>query len=149
MKRHLFTTALILLVSAGVAFSAGEFGTPEEAKAMLEKAVASIKADKTKALAEMQNGGMGTRDRDLYLFCAEAASGGMTLHPTLMGKNVKDLVDKNGKKLGAEMMQVAKEGEVAEVTYFWPRPGEDTTPVEKVSFVTKVDDQMCGVGYYK
>lgn len=30
----------------------------------------------------------------------------------------------------------------------WPRPGS-TDPVPKVSFVTKVDDQVCTVGYYK
>ena len=39
--------------------------------------------------------------------------------------------------------------ELAEVDYFWPRPGADTTPVQKVSYVTKVADQVCGVGYYK
>jgi hypothetical protein len=31
----------------------------------------------------------------------------------------------------------------------WPRPGLDKTPVAKVSFVTKVGDLGCGVGYYK
>jgi hypothetical protein len=46
------------------------------------------------------------------------------------------------------MMKVAVEGKLAEVTYMWPRPG-DTMPVQKVSFVTKVTDQICGVGYYK
>jgi hypothetical protein len=30
----------------------------------------------------------------------------------------------------------------------FPKPGE-TTPVAKVSFVTKADDLGCGVGYYK
>jgi hypothetical protein len=30
----------------------------------------------------------------------------------------------------------------------WPRPGEDE-PVQKVAYVTKVDDQVCGVGYYQ
>jgi hypothetical protein len=30
----------------------------------------------------------------------------------------------------------------------WPRPGT-TDPVQKVSFVTKVGDQVCAVGYYK
>ena len=30
----------------------------------------------------------------------------------------------------------------------WPRPGSDKTPVAKVSFVTKVGDVGCGVGYY-
>jgi hypothetical protein len=29
------------------------------------------------------------------------------------------------------------------------RPGLDTTPVPKVSFVARVGDLGCGVGYYK
>jgi len=29
----------------------------------------------------------------------------------------------------------------------FPRPVTDTTPVEKISFVTKVGDLGCGVGY--
>jgi hypothetical protein len=40
-------------------------------------------------------------------------------------------------------------GEITEVNYMWPRPGSDKTPVAKVSFVTKVGDLGCGVGYYK
>jgi len=35
-----------------------------------------------------------------------------------------------------------------EVAYMWPRPGS-TEPVQKVTFVTKVGDQVCAVGYYK
>jgi hypothetical protein len=31
----------------------------------------------------------------------------------------------------------------------FPRPSADKTPVQKVSFVTKVGDLGCGVGYYK
>jgi hypothetical protein len=31
----------------------------------------------------------------------------------------------------------------------WVRPGPDKTPVQKVSFVTRVGDLGCGVGYYK
>jgi hypothetical protein len=42
----------------------------------------------------------------------------------------------------------AKEGVITEVTYMFPRPGNDT-PVRKVSFVTNVGDEGCGVGYYK
>jgi hypothetical protein len=47
------------------------------------------------------------------------------------------------------MMKVATEGKVNEVSYMWPRPGADITPVQKVSYVTKAGDQLCGVGYYK
>jgi signal transduction histidine kinase len=59
-----------------------------------------------------------------------------------------DIKDKSGYALGAEMMKVAAEGKIAEVAYKWPRPGSEE-PVDKVSFVTKVGDQICGVGYYK
>jgi signal transduction histidine kinase len=46
------------------------------------------------------------------------------------------------------LMSAAKEGDMAQVQYVWPRPGT-TEVTQKVSFVTKVDDQVCGVGYYK
>jgi hypothetical protein len=41
------------------------------------------------------------------------------------------------------------EGEFTEVSYMFVRPGPDKTPVQKVSFVTRVGDLGCGVGYYK
>jgi hypothetical protein len=42
------------------------------------------------------------------------------------------------------------EGQITEVSYMFPRPGPDKTPVQKVSLVTRVSDDMgCGVGYYK
>ena len=45
-------------------------------------------------------------------------------------------------------MKVALQGKVGEVGYMCPRPG-DTAPVQKVSLVTKIGDQVCGVGYEK
>jgi signal transduction histidine kinase len=147
---------LMLCAAASVAiglahptFAQGQFGTAAEAKAMLEKAVAAVKADKTKALDQIQKGEGGFKDRDLYAFCANASDGVITAHPALKGKNIREIKDKNGKALGEEMMTVAKEGKFDEVSYMWPRPGADTTPVQKVSYVTKAGDQVCGVGYYK
>jgi signal transduction histidine kinase len=141
--------ALGALTLSTSAFAQAQFGTAAEAKAMLDKAVVSIKADKAKALADMQKGEGGFKDRDLYAFCANASDGAFTAHPALMGKNIRDIKDKDGKALGEEMMKVAAEGKVEEVSYMWPRPGADTTPVAKVSYVTKAGDQVCGVGYYK
>ena len=48
--------ALIMVLSTTVLLWASEFGTAEEAKAMLERAVAAVKEDKAKAL-EMFNKG--------------------------------------------------------------------------------------------
>jgi signal transduction histidine kinase len=138
--------ALVVLSLAGVA-RAGEFGTAAEARAMLDKAVAALKADKAGALAQFTKGEGGFKDRDLYPFCG-GPDGKFTAHPKLVGQSLKELKDKAGKALGAEMYQVAQEGKVAEVAYMWPRPGS-TDPVAKVSFVTKVGDQVCAVGYYK
>jgi len=92
-------------------------------------------------------GEQGFKDRDLYPFCG-GADGNFTAHPSLVGKSLKDLKDKGGKPLGEQIYAAAKEGTVSEVAYLWPRPGT-TEPVQKVSFVTKVGDQVCAVGYYK
>jgi len=143
-KMLLAVATLILGISAA---RAGEFGTAAEARAMLDKAVAAVKADKAAALAKFQKGEGGFKDRDLYPFCG-GPDGSFTAHPSLTGKSLKELKDKAGKALGEEMYKVAAEGKVAEVAYSWPRPGS-TDPVAKVSYVTKVGDQVCAVGYYK
>ena len=149
-RKHLMSAlAVTALVASAQAFAQGQFGTAAEAKAMLEKAVAAVKADKAKALDQIQKGEGGFKDRDLYAFCANAGDGIITAHPSLKGKKIQEITDKNGKKLGEEMIKVATEGKFDEVSYMWPRPGADTTPVQKVSYVTKVADQVCGVGYYK
>jgi hypothetical protein len=41
------------------------------------------------------------------------------------------------------------ESQITEVSYMFPRPGADPTPVAKISFITKAGDLGCGVGYYK
>jgi signal transduction histidine kinase len=138
--------AAIALATAVMA--QGQLGTATEAKAMLEKAVVAVKADKAKALADFNNPTGGFRDRDLYVFCA-GPDGIITAHPAIKGQQITSLVDKTGKKLGEAIVASAKEGQIAEVDYMWPRPGADTTPVKKFTFVTKVGDQVCGVGYYQ
>ncbi len=150
MMKKLSRVVLSVIVVAGVAtlaVSQSQFGTAAEAKAMLEKAVAAVKADKAKALAMFTKGEGGFKDRDLYPFCG-GPDGNITAHPTLAGKSLKELKDKAGKALGEEMYKVAQEGKISEVNYMWPRPGQND-PVQKVTFVTKVGDQVCAVGYYK
>ena len=137
----------VMAMAAATIVVAADFGTADEAKAMLERAVAAVKADKAKALAMFIKGEGGFKDRDLYPFCG-GPDGNFTAHPSLVGKSLKDLKDKAGKALGAEIYKVAQEGKISEVTYMWPRPGS-TEPVQKVSFVTKAGDQICAVGYYK
>jgi hypothetical protein len=142
--------------AAAVAFSTAafaqqaNFGTAADAKAMFDKAIATVKADKVKALEMFNKGEGGFKDRDLYPFCFNISDGKLvaTLAPTL-GMDVRTLKDKAGHAFGEDVYNAAKDGQITEVSYMFPRPGTDPTPVQKVSFVTKVGDLGCGVGYYK
>lgn len=146
MKKQLLMAALSAAMMSTWAW-AGDFGTPAEAKAMLEKAVAAVKADKAKALDQFTKGEGGFKDRDLYPYCG-GPDGNFTAHPKLVGQSLKGLKDKAGQAFGADIYAKAVEGAIVEIPYMWPRPNE-TDPVQKVVYATKVADQICAVGYYK
>jgi hypothetical protein len=139
---------LVLFLSTSRPAAQAQFGTEAEARAMLNRAVAAVKENKEKALETFNKGEGGFKDRDLYVFCANASDGTLTAHPHLKGEHLQDIVGKKGFPLGKVIMETATEGKIDQVTYWWPRPGSDK-PLEKHSFYTKVADQTCGVGYYK
>lgn len=128
---------------------AGESGTADEARWMLKHVVAAVQADEPKALDQFTHGQGGFRTQDIYVFCI-GPDGHMSAHPDpkLMGQDARALRDPNGKAFAAEMLDVAKEGSILEVSYLYPRPGSNV-PVSKTSYVTRVKDQVCGVGYYE
>src|SRR6185437_17027587 len=154
--------ALMLgLVSAAVlalstaAFAQGH-ATAEEARAMLGKVVAAVKADKTKALDMFNKGEGGFRDRDLYPFCFNISDGKIVAvgNPKTKGLLGLDRESLRGatKGLGLDVYTAAQkpEGEITEVSYLSLKPGDDPNGwAPKVSFVTRVGDLGCGVGYYK
>jgi cytochrome c len=125
-------------------------GTAAEAKAMLEKAVAELKANEAAALAKFNKADGGFRDRDLYVYCFEKATGKFTAHvnPALMDTDVRALKEKDGAPLGQKVFDAAKAGTFTTISYNFPKPG-GTDPVGKEAFVTAVGNQGCGVGYYK
>ena len=149
MFRVVFVVALTL-ATAALAQQA-QFGTAAEAKAMLERAVAAVKSDKAKALEMFNKGEGGFKDRDLQPFCFNVSDGTVTAStvPNLLGTDIRVLKDKNGKEFGQEIYQAATEGKITEVSYMFPRPGTDPTLFQKVSLITGVGDQGCGVGYFK
>jgi hypothetical protein len=150
LNRMMIGIALSAAASAAVYAQTAEFGTAEEARALLDRAVTSMKADPANTIAQINNGDEGFKDKDLYVFCY--ADGKVVAHgsdPTRVGLLTKDLKDATGKLYGEEMLRVAGEGKVSEVSYMFPRPGTDTTPWPKVALVTKVTDHVCAVGYYK
>jgi hypothetical protein len=144
-------TGFAMTLSAA-AFAQAQYGTAAEAKAMLEKAATAVRADKERALAMFNKGEGGFKDRDLQPFCFNISDGKIvaTTVPNLLGTDIRTLKDKAGKEFGKESYGLVAEGKIAETTpYMFPRPGTDPTPFQKISFITKVSDLGCGVGYFK
>ena len=144
LRGPLLTLSTMALLFSGLIKTghADEFGTAEEAKAMLNRVVTALKDDKRKALEDFNDGNGGFKDRDLYVLCANASDGMITASPSSNGMNLNDFPP------GKNVMKSATVGEVRETTYWWPRPGS-IKPLKKHTFYTKVGDQICGVGYWE
>ena len=142
--------ATVLPISFAAFAQQSPYGNAAEAKAMLEKAVVAVKMDKAKALSMFNKGEGGFKDRDLQPFCFDVTDGKIvsSTHLSLLGTDVRSLKDKTDKTFGQELYNAAADGQITEVSYMFPRPGEEV-PVQKVSFVTRVSDLGCGVGYFK
>ncbi|HEX6740051.1 MAG TPA: cache domain-containing protein [Vicinamibacteria bacterium] len=147
MKKALAFTAAGLLLSLTAA--AADKGTPQEAQAMLDKAVAAVKADEAKALAAFNDPKGGFVDRDLYVFCFDK-TGTITAHganKAMIGTDTTVLKDPDGKAIGAEMMALAGKGG-GSIEYKWKSPTTNQVAT-KVSFIKSAGNQTCGVGAYK
>ncbi|MGH6791669.1 MAG: cache domain-containing protein [Methyloceanibacter sp.] len=134
-------SASALVLATMVLAETAQYGTAQEARALLDRAVAALKADGRKAISRLDSDSF--RDRDLYVFCSNASDSVSVVHPTDKGVRLYDY------DFGKEVLANATEGEVKEVTYEWRRPGADSdAPVKKTAYYTKVGDLICGSGYY-
>ena len=142
--------AVALMASTAGFAQMAPYGSADDAKAMLAKAVAALKANKAEAVAKFNKADGEFRDRDLYVYCFDMGTGKVSAGvPKLMGTDIRALKDpKDGSPLGQKLYDAAKEGTVTTVDYYFPRPF-GTEPLPKEAYVTRVDGQGCGVGYYK
>ncbi|MFK8250460.1 cache domain-containing protein [Ancylobacter terrae] len=151
MKRHLVAgLALALgLAAGGAALAEGGKGTAAQAKAMLERAVAALKADRPAALAAFKARADGFGEGDLYVFC-NGLDGASIEHPNpaMAGTNLNTLKDANGKEFGRIILREAQEGRISTVDYEFPELG-GTKPLPKETFFTRIGTLICGVGYYR
>ncbi|HEY6084588.1 MAG TPA: cache domain-containing protein, partial [Nitrospira sp.] len=128
----------------------GERGTPAEAKAMLQKAVAHYGAvGRKQALADFTAGKSPFRDRDLYVVCISAdhrvsASGGF---PQYVGMTSDVLKDASSKPLGRAIVESVASKKEGTVSYLMTNPLTGNTE-SKLLFAEKVGEDVCGVGAY-
>jgi hypothetical protein len=127
-----------------------ERGTPDEAKAMLKKAVEHYKAvGRAQAFADFNAKKAPFFDRDLYVACAGPdhklmANGG---YPQYVGTSLDAMKDADGKPLGKSLWDAATV-EGGSVEYRWLNPVSNK-PEPKVSYVQRVESDVCVVGAYK
>ncbi len=148
--KYLLGVAALAVSLSATAIYAQATGSAAEAKAMLEKAVAALKANKADAIKAFLTNPGPFRDRDLYVFCYNTSDGKFTAHPNekLMGTDIRALKDPKGTPLGENIYKGAKEGAIGTTDYEFPKAAGGP-PLPKQSFITVVGDQGCGVGYYK
>ena len=144
-------TILLMLVGTAPAPHAAEFGSKDEARAMVERAAAFLKANgREKALAEFSNPKGQFIDRDLYLI-SYALDGTRLSHPynaKLIGKSALDAVDFDGKPYGKEIIQVATTKGSGWVDYKFTDPTTRKLS-DKTTYVLKVDDIIIACGVYR
>ncbi|CAG0946108.1 Methyl-accepting chemotaxis protein [Gammaproteobacteria bacterium] len=148
--KALLATLVIPFVMLGTSQAANQ-GSAAEAEAMVKKAVAYLAANGSEKAAEEFTNGTGFKDRDLYVsyYKLDGTVIGHGANPKLVGKNLIDLKDPNGKLLIQMITDLAKtKGKGWTDTYVFRNPVTNKMQ-EKIIYVQRVDDTWIGVGIYK
>jgi signal transduction histidine kinase len=152
MVRMLAAIATVTLLMSTGAASASDNGTKDEAVAMVKRVEAMFAKDGADATFKAVSDKSTTtfHDRDLYPFVYDM-KGNCVAHGArlaLIGKNLIDLKDQDGKYLIQEMVAIANGPGSGWVDYKWPNPL--TNKIEdKTSYVEKMGDYFVGVGVYR
>ena len=155
MVRYLVALSIGALTMLAPALAA-EFGTKDEAVAMVKRVQEQFKKDGPEATfkAVSDKSTKAYHDRDLYpfIYFREGDKKGVCVahgaRPALIGKNLYDLKDQDGKYLVRALADIANGPGSGWVDYKWPNP--ITNKIEdKSSYVEKMGDYFVGVGIYK
>lgn len=149
-RRHFALVAAAFCIALP-SYAADDRAKPEEAKAMLAKAVAHIKAvGHEKAYADFMTKPGPWVDRDLYITVYDMA--GKTLahgaNSRLVGKDNMKLQDANGKFHIQERMDMVKAKGQGQQDFAFLNPmNKQIEP--KLMFFVRVDDVVVSCGSYK
>ncbi len=122
----------------------------EQAAALLDRAVAAVKADQAKAIAAFNDLNGGFIEDDLYVFVVDLADGKFKAHgvsPRLVESDGFALTDPNGKPIIRQMADALKASDRGELDYAWRNPVTRKVE-EKHTRFRKVGDLLVAVGYY-
>lgn len=149
---RILTIVLIAMVSWAFPLAASEFGTREEAIAMVKRVQDKFKKDGSEATfkAVTDQSTKEFHDRDLYPFIYDLSGVNLAhgARPALVGKNLSTLKDQDGKYLIREIIGIVTTSGSGWIDYKWPNPL--TNKIEdKSSYVEKLGGYLVGVGVYR
>jgi cytochrome c len=152
MGRVLTVLAAIVLLAQSCFASGSEYGSKDEAVAMVRRvAEMFVKQGPDQTFTAVSDKSMPNfHDRDLYPFIYDL-KGNCVAHgarPALIGKNLLDLKDQDGKYLIREMIDIANGPGSGWVNYKWPNPLNNKIE-DKTSYIEKMGDYFVGVGVYR
>jgi cytochrome c len=141
MKRVVAGMIVVAFIFLGLYGGANATNTPEEAKAMAEKAYNYLMENgKQKAFKEISNREGQFVKGDLYVFVLDfkginLANGG---NPSFVGISHIDLKDPDGKEFIKEMVELAKTKGTGWVEYKWLNPTTKKIQ-QKTTYVKKIE----------
>lgn len=124
--------------------------SPEQASAMLERAVAALQADPDKAIAAFNDLNGKFIEDDLYVFVVGLEDGRFRAHGAtqrLVGTDGYVLTDPQGQPIIQQMVDALKDQNRGELDYAWRNPVTRKVESKHTQF-RKVGDLLVGVGYY-
>ncbi|AVJ21725.1 MULTISPECIES: cache domain-containing protein [Pseudomonas] len=124
--------------------------TPEQARALRNKAVEALVKDETGTLKAINSLQSGFLQDDLYVFVVDLNTRRYVAHGTnlrLLNTDFAKIKDPDGKPVGVPILQMMAEQDQGEYKYRWKNPV--TGKVEnKHAYVRKSGHFMVAVGYY-
>jgi hypothetical protein len=153
MKKTWVLILSILLLSGSVFAAGKDTGSAQEAKAMVQKAVAYLKTNGPEAAFRAFSDPKGNFvDRDLYIWVADAdANMKCVAHGVsaqLIGRELMEFKDSDGKMFIREIYELAGKKGGGWVDYKWFKPA--TRKIEQKSvYFEKVDHYIVACGCYK
>ncbi len=140
------TPAPAVLTSTPTAPASSE---AERTKALLDSAEAYLREQGDPALASLSRAG-DFQDGELYVYVIDTAGNFLASAGTsnsLIGRNVRDLTDSNGRYFIREILDGAKTKSSGRVDYRWFNPVHGKSEPKTASY-RRVGDRILVVGYY-
>ncbi len=139
--------AVLLIGAAAIPVFAGENVAPDEIVAKCKEASAYLAEKGDAAVAEFSDPGSRWVWKDTYVFVYDCAKGECVgnITPGLVGKKIEDIKDANGKPVGIELCEVAKNPNGWWIQFVWrnPKTGEMKP---KLSYIYKAPGAKYTVG---